>query len=122
MTRTTTRRCRRRGDHLGVDDSCVPLRDVDDAVGVLRGCGDEHGRGGAGPERADEQVVAVAAGVAGVDDVRAGHTEVHAERGSGEPTEHDEPDGEHGAGRRSDCAVHRRQRLSAVMSGSASPS
>ena len=63
--------------------------------GVRGGRGDERGCGGAGTERGDEHVVAVAAGVALVDDRRAGHAEVHAERGDDEGADHDETDRQH---------------------------
>ena len=44
----------------------------------------------------------------GIDDVRAGHAELHPERRQDEHTEHDETDGERAPGRRSAAPVHRR--------------
>ena len=99
MTRTTTRPVAAGG--VTTRASTTPGTPEATRVTVAcgrRGGGDERGCGGAGPVRGDEHVVAVAAGVALVDDVGAGHAEVHAERGGDERAEDDEPDGEHAAG------------------------
>ena len=90
-----TRR-RRRGDDACVDDSGDRGRDPRHRGGVSGGRCDECGCGGAGTERADEHVVAVAAGVAFVDDLRAGHAEMHAECGDDERADHDQTERQHG--------------------------
>ena len=67
-----------------------------DRGGIGGGGGDECGCGRAGTERRHEHVVAVAAGVALVDDLGAGHAEVHPECGNDERADHDETERQHG--------------------------
>ena len=86
------------GDDAGVDDTGIGLRGGDDLGGLAGVDGDEQRRGGAGAERGDEHLVAVAAGSALVDDTCAGHAEAHAERGGGEEQQDSEAGGEGDAG------------------------
>ena len=70
----------------------------DDGLRVAGGGGDEDRGRGAWPEGGGDQVVAVAAGSAGVDDAGAGHAEPHPEGGSGEHEQQGEAGGEGAAG------------------------
>ncbi len=82
-----------RGDHVGLG-----LGQPDHGRGVGGVDGDEQGRGGAGTERRDDHVVAVAARPPLVDDASSGHPEVHPDRRRGQQEEQGETGGERAPG------------------------